>query len=178
MWTLMSAAMMLPSFAPAMRGAPLQLKRPWCAVASSTALYLLVWLAFGLVALYLRAASGSAGDAALILALALAAAWELTPHKRRSLLECRRSLARGVEVGGEACGAARLGARLGGSCLGSCWALMLVMTMAGSDQLLWAAGLTAVVSAEKLMRRPGPAIGCTVVVLAGLAVGFTLAATL
>lgn len=144
---------------------------------SFTAPYLLVWLTFGFGALFLRNASGLSGDTGLILALVLAAAWELTPYKRKALLECR-SAAGAAETGDGVGGAARLGTELGGNCIGSCWALMLVMAMAGPDQLLWAAGLTAIVSAEKLMPRPSTAIGCAVAVLTGLAVDFTLATTL
>jgi predicted metal-binding membrane protein len=151
MWALMSMAMMLPSFVPAMSAAALRARRAGRLIVSCTAIYLSMWVAFGVGALYLRAALASMGDTALVLALVLAASWELTPQKARRLLECRRSLkAPDVCAGDGLRAGAMLGARLGASCLGSCWALMLVMAFAASEQLLWALGLTLLVSAQKL----------------------------
>jgi len=57
----------------------------------------------------------------------------------------------------------RFGLRNGSACVGSCWALMLVMAVAGTGQLLWSVALTGVVSAEKLMLKPRRATrGCAV----------------
>jgi predicted metal-binding membrane protein len=44
------------------------------------------------------------------------------------------------------------GLRYGLCCLGSCWCLMLVMVAAPAGQLLWLAGLTALITAERAVR--------------------------
>ena len=45
----------------------------------------------------------------------------------------------------------------GGSCLGCCWALMVLMFVGGTMNLLWCAGLMLLMLAEKLLP-PGRAV--------------------
>jgi predicted metal-binding membrane protein len=164
MWTLMSAAMMLPATIPEVRRA-----RSHPAGSRAVALpggYLAVWIAFGAAALALRFCSSASPRVALIAAVTLAAAWQITPHKRRALEYCRRESE-----------TARFGMRAGISCLASCWAMMLVMAMARSDQLIWAFSITVAVVAEKLTREPSKTVQCTAAILAAVAVDLTFAAT-
>jgi len=51
-------------------------------------------------------------------------------------------------------GTLRFGLRDGLYCLGSCWCLMLVMVTAPGGQLLWTAGLTLVITSERVLPRP------------------------
>jgi predicted metal-binding membrane protein len=51
-----------------------------------------------------------------------------------------------------AAGVFRLGMRQGLYCLGCCWALMALMLFAGAMNLVWMAGLAAIMAAEKLTR--------------------------
>lgn len=177
MWASMSAAMMLPAAVPAGHRVALDSPQgPWRAVLVFAAIYLLAWLAFGVLALYLRALAAAGSGVALIAALGLAAAWQLTPYKRRALHACRRGAAPSPQMGESRHDVARFALRSSGSCIASCWAIMLAMAMIGSAQLIWAAGLTAAISAEKLMREPGQLVQCTSAVLAALAFDFTLAA--
>ena len=56
-------------------------------------------------------------------------------------------------------------------CLGCCWALMLVMFAAGVSNLLWMAGLAAVMAYEKIGRRGqqlSPVVGAVLLAWAGL----------
>jgi len=48
------------------------------------------------------------------------------------------------------CGAFRMGLKHGAYCLGCCWALMFLLFALGVMNLLWVAGLTVLVLAEKI----------------------------
>jgi predicted metal-binding membrane protein len=61
-------------------------------------------------------------------------------------------------------GAARLGLFHGAYCIGCCWLLMALLFVGGVMNLLWIAGLTLLVAAEKLL--PG---GRWIARIAGLA---------
>jgi predicted metal-binding membrane protein len=71
-------------------------------------------------------------------------------------------------------GALRFGLRNGLYCLGTCWCLMLVMVAAPCGQLLWTVGLSAVITAERLLPRPRSATR-TIALLLGFAAGAALA---
>ena len=51
----------------------------------------------------------------------------------------------------EAMGSLRLGARHGAYCVGCCWALMALLFVGGVMNVLWIAGLSAVVLLEKVL---------------------------
>ena len=94
-WVLMSVAMMGPAALAGVRHTRLNSLR-WRrgrAMTEFAAAYLAVWAIFGAVALTVVAAlPGGPGTVALAIVLALAAAWQLTPLKRRWLRDCHRSV--------------------------------------------------------------------------------------
>lgn len=181
MWALMSVAMMLPAAVPALAhvGTNSLRWRRQRAMATFAAVYLAVWIGYGV--LLLGAAPLWArlpGDAALACALALAAAWQLTVHKRRALRDCHRSSPLPPTGWRAVAGAGRFGLRQGGACLRSCWALMLVMAVASgrSGMLGWMAVLTGIVMAERLARKPRRPAQLAAAALAAAAVALALPA--
>jgi predicted metal-binding membrane protein len=156
-WVLMTVAMMGPAALIAIRHTGLNSLR-WRrrrAIAEFSAAYLTVWIAFGLLA---QVAStfvpGVPGPAMLATVLAAAAAWQLSPFKRRFLRGCHRSFPLPPRGWRAEKGALRFGLRNGLYCFGTCWCLMLVMVAAPGGQLLWTAGLTGIITAERLLPRP------------------------
>jgi predicted metal-binding membrane protein len=164
-WTLMTAAMMLPTTLSllaifhAIAG-----RRPdrGLLVALLVAGYLGVWAAFGaavhVVDLRLHAVAERidwlAGRGWLVGAAALAVAglYQFTPLKHRCLDRCRSPLSfvmqhwRGRR---ERLQALWLGAHHGLFCVGCCWALMLLMFAVGVGSLAWMLLLGAIMAAEK-----------------------------
>jgi predicted metal-binding membrane protein len=142
-WTVMMAAMMLPSAAPLVliyrRGSTGS--RTFALVAG----YLLVWAALGVLAYaYMRSELMAPAWAVL----GLAGAYQLTPLKAACLRRCRTPAGFLVLRFGR--GPLRLGLEHGAWCAGCCWALMVVLVAAGSMGLAWVAGLALLVSVEKL----------------------------
>lgn len=157
LWLLMTIAMMGPAALPALRHVALNSLR-WRrgrALATFAAVYLGLWLAVGAVVLLARPLwDGVEPALALTVGLALAAAWQLTTPKRRALNDCHRTSPLPPRGRRAAVGVARFGLLNGGACVRSCWPLMLVMALASSGALLWMAGLTALVTFEKLSEHP------------------------
>ena len=175
-WVLMTVAMMGPAALAGVRHTGLNSLR-WRrrrAMAEFSVAYIAVWAAFGALALATAAVvPGLSRPAALATALAVAAAWQLTPVKRRCLLASHRSVPLPPRGWRAVQGALGFGLRNGLSCVGSCGCLMLVMAVAPGGQLLWTAALTAAATTEKLARRPRHATQATAVLL-----GFATVATL
>lgn len=144
-WTIMMAAMMLPS------AAPFVLLYRRGASSSDTAVlvagYLAVWAAAGVPA-YI--AVESLPMTLSPVALALAGIYQLTPLKTSCLRRCRSPADFLIQRWGR--GALRLGLEHGAWCLGCCWALMAVLVLVGMMGLAWVVGLAAVVAVEKLSR--------------------------
>ncbi|MFE9482961.1 DUF2182 domain-containing protein [Streptomyces spororaveus] len=186
MWTLMSVAMMLPSAVPELDhvGTNSLRRRRQRAMATFAAAYLAVWIGYGALLLHLAPLwSPLPGKAVLASALALAAVWQLTVHKRRALRDCHRSSPLPLSGWPAVAGATRYGLRHGGACLRSCWALMLVMAVAGGaaggiGMLGWTVLLTGIVTTEKLARRPRRPTHVAAAVLAAAAVTAALTAGL
>ncbi|GHG76137.1 hypothetical protein GCM10018980_73910 [Streptomyces capoamus] len=160
MWTLMTAAMMLPATAPvaALYARTVTAHRaPRMAV--FTIAYLLVWGAAGLPAYGLSAGLGraaalppAAGTAVAAAVFAIGGAYQLMPLKERCLAKCRSPIAlmlRYASYPGPSRDL-RAGAHHGAFCLGCCWALMLLLTAFGGMNLWAMLVLTAVITAEKL----------------------------
>jgi predicted metal-binding membrane protein len=177
-WVLMSVAMMGPAALAGVRHTGLNSLR-WRrgrAMAEFAVAYLAVWAIFGAVALaFVAALPGAPGTIVLVIVLALAAAWQLTPLKRRWLRDCHRSVPLPPQGWKAELGSLRFGLRNGLSCLGSCWCLMLIMAVAPAYHLLWMFALTVVVTAEKLMERPrratrmaATALAITAIVVVGM----------
>jgi len=178
-WTLMMAAMMLPSAAPMVLLHRLGADRPGpqreLRSAVFVAGYLVVWVSVGIVVwgAALLAAEVVPHDAravAVAAVLLLAGIYQLTPLKSVCLRACRTPADfllthwyRGLS------GSFRTGVEHGLYCLGCCWALMAVFVAAGSMSLVWAVVIAAAVFVEKIAPR-GVAFGrVTGVVLVALA---------
>jgi predicted metal-binding membrane protein len=161
MWTLMMAAMMLPSVTPL---ATLYARtNPRAAQIGGLVLgYLAVWSAAGLPAYGLAWLAGwltgghpGAAHAAAVAVFAVVGAYQLSPLKDRCLAQCRSPLALLLHYGSYRGKARdlRVGVHHGGYCLGCCWALMLVLIAVGVMNVAAMVGLAALVLAEKTWSR-------------------------
>ncbi len=179
MWALMSSAMMLPAALPAVRHVAVNSfcwRRPR-AMAEFLAVYLGIWIAYGVLVLGLLALLGHVrGEILVAVALLLAAGWQLSGPKLRALRACHRSSPLPPSGWRASAGVARFALRNGGACLGSCWAIMLVTAVPTSGRLLWTLALTAVVCVEKLANRPLHATRRTAALLGSGALGASLLA--
>src|SRR5438105_1771028 len=166
-WTLMMAAMMLPSAMPMILlhrlGADGRVSAQlWSA--SFVAGYLVLWASVGVVVWGAAMATEALvpselralGVAAVLL---LAGIYQFTPLKSTCLRACRTPADfllthwhRGLS------GQVRLGVEHGLYCLGCCWALMALFVGAGAMSLVWAVGIALVVLVEKV-RPEGIAFG-------------------
>ena len=160
-WTLMMAAMMLPSIAPltslySRTFADHRARR----LAMLTVGYLTVWAAAGLVAFPLAAGADRLAHRAPGWAEAIAigsciacGVYQLTPLKERCLRHCRSPLGylmrytswRGPLVDG------RVGVEHGAWCLACCWSLMVLLVTFGVMNLVAMIGLAAVILTEKVL---------------------------
>ena len=159
-WATMMAAMMLPATAPVV--ALFARTSSAGRTAAFVAGYLVVWVAYGLVAYGLYRAIASADPSFLAWdeagryvaggAVAAAGLYQLTPLKAVCLRHCRSPMhvllarwKRGSH------GAAAMGAEHGIWCAGCCWALMLVLFAVGVMSLFWMAVVAVVILAEKAL---------------------------
>jgi predicted metal-binding membrane protein len=158
-WLLMSTAMMVPAALPVIRHAALTTmwRRRQRVVALFVAPYLALWLVFGILTLAIvdwsRGVLELGRPTLLAVALVAAAAWELTPLKRRSLRAGHLVAPlppQGLRADAAAAGAAL---RYGYWSLAGCWALMLAMAVAGAEGLLLMALLAVVIAAQKVLVR-------------------------
>ncbi len=178
MWALMTAAMMLPGFAPALRvfgeigGVGASDLRAMTALVAG---YSFVWLVFSVAATGAQVALSRAGALApdgtslapwLTAALMLAAgAYQLSRAKAACLAKCRHPLMFFIEHWRPGAVAAfGMGARLGAFCVGCCWVLMLLGFVGGAMNLIWMGIATLFMTFEKL-----PGLGSFVTRPAGLA---------
>ncbi|HEX2140103.1 MAG TPA: DUF2182 domain-containing protein [Woeseiaceae bacterium] len=173
MWWIMMIAMMVPSAAPMIllyarvyrhgqeAGAELS---PVVPTAAFTAGYLLAWLLFSGFATGLHFVLEASGlvhrmmmwSTTTVLSgsfLVAAGLYQFSPWKNRCLQECRSPVQflsthwRKTRIG-----ALRMGAEHGVFCIGCCWSLMLLLFAGGVMNLVWIAGLAAIVLLEKLHR--------------------------
>ena len=166
-WTVMMAAMMLPSATPMILlhrlGADGRLRTQlWSA--AFVAGYLVVWASVGIVvwgAAMAASAIVTQEERAVAVAaiLLIAGVYQFTPLKSTCLRACRTPADfllthwhRGLS------GQLRLGVEHGLYCLGCCWALMALFVGVGAMSLVWAVGIAFVVLVEKL-RPEGVAFG-------------------
>jgi predicted metal-binding membrane protein len=90
-------------------------------------------------------------EGALLIA---AGVYQLSPVKSACIRQCRspaQFLTQHWRPGMH--GAVRLGISHGAYCLGCCWMLMTLLFVGGIMNVLWIAGLTLLVAAEKLLSR-------------------------
>jgi predicted metal-binding membrane protein len=181
-WTLMMAAMMLPSVTPtASLYAKTVQSRRTARVAGLAAGYLAVWAAAGLPAYGLAWTAGwltgqhpGAAHVLAVTVFAVCGLYQLSRLKDRCLAHCRSPLALLLHYGSYRgrFRDLRVGAHNGGYCLGCCWGLMVLLVAVGVMNVAAMVALAALVLTEKLWRW-GPAAGR----LAGAAaLAFALAA--
>ena len=167
-WTLMMAAMMLPSVAPtASLYARTFRDNRSVRIAGLVAGYLAVWAAAGVPAYGLAWLAGwLAGmhpSAAHILAVAVFAVcgmYQLSSLKDRCLAHCRSPLGLLLHYGSYRGRSRdlRVGVHNGAYCLGCCWGLMVILIAVGVMNVTAMIGLAALVLVEKVWRW-GPAAG-------------------
>jgi len=156
MWTVMMAAMMLPSVLPVI----LVLTRIGGSAhaVGFIAGYLVAWGGFSIAATLvhwalLKAAlvtpmMVSASTFLSALVFAIAGFFQFTPLKQACLVRCRSPWG-AVLNPSSATIAMRGGFRYGAFCVGCCWVLMALLFVAGVMNLLWIAVIAAYVIAEK-----------------------------
>jgi predicted metal-binding membrane protein len=167
-WTLMMAAMMLPSVAPT---ASLYAKtfrdNRAMRIAGLVAGYLAVWTAAGVPAYGLARLAGwlamghpGAAHVMAIGAFAVCGVYQLSSLKDRCLAHCRSPLGLLLHYGSYRGRSRdlRVGAHHGGYCLGCCWALMVILIAVGVMNVAAMIGVAALVLVEKVWRW-GPAAG-------------------
>jgi predicted metal-binding membrane protein len=161
-WTVMMAAMMLPSALPMIgfyaatrrsAGGPARRMLP---VALFTLVYLGVWAATG-VPMYFASTLLAASNAAALgygiaAILVVAGVFQISPLKQMCLRRCRSPL--GFFLGHWRAGwrgSLAMGWAHALYCLGCCWALMVVLVVAGAMGLPWVLLISAAIAAEKLL---------------------------
>lgn len=170
MWMAMMIAMMTPSAAPMILLHARVQRRSGRDPAPTTAAflggYLLAWAGFSILATLLQwglheaallsGAMGRLAPFAGAAALLGAGLYQFTPLKARCLGECQSPigfLARHWRDGIR--GSLRMGLDHGLYCVGCCWVLMGLLFAAGIMNLIWIAGITLLVLAEKLVPAGG-----------------------
>jgi predicted metal-binding membrane protein len=167
-WTLMMAAMMLPSVAPtaSMYARTVRSHRT-VRLAGLVTGYLAVWAVAGLPAYglawlggWLTSAHPGVAHGAGIAVFAACGLYQLTPVKDRCLAHCRSPLGLLLHYGSYRgrLRDLRVGVHNGAYCLACCWGLMLILIAAGVMNVAVMVGLAALVLVEKLWRW-GPAAG-------------------
>ena len=161
-WTLMMAAMMLPSVTPtaSLYARTVQSNRT-VRIGLLVLGYLAVWAAAGVpvfgLAWLAGWLTGKHPGAAHVLAVAVFAAcgaYQLSPLKDRCLAHCRSPIALLLHYGSYK-GRSRdlqAGAHHGAYCLGCCWGLMVILIAVGVMNIAAMIGLAAVVLVEKTWR--------------------------
>lgn len=164
MWALMSAAMMLPTFVPALRvfGELGSVRATNGATMAALVLgYGLVWLVYSALAAGLQFGLARAGAMTgtgqslspwvSVGLLAAAGAYQFSTAKEACLAKCRHPLTFFMEHWAPGLGPAfSMGARLGVWCVGCCWLLMLLGLIGGAMNLLWMGAATLFMVLEKL----------------------------
>jgi len=167
-WTLMMAAMMLPSVAPtASLYARTFRENRTVRTAGLVAGYLAVWAAAGIPAYGLAWLAGwltgkhpSAAHIMAVAVFAVCGIYQLSSLKDRCLAHCRSPLGLLLHYGSYRGRSRdlRVGVHHGAFCLGCCWALMVILIAVGVMNVVAMIGLAALVLVEKTWRR-GPAAG-------------------
>ena len=163
MWVTMMVSMMLPAVAPmvlAHLGVTRRRGRGIAPTLVFVAGYLLVWSAIGAVPLLVyKAFAPLSEDLALlrwlpavaVTILIVAGAYQFSAWKRICLDHCQSPFAflASHDFDGGSLSALRAGLLHGALCLGCCWAIMTVLLLVGLMNLLWMAGIFALIVIEK-----------------------------
>jgi predicted metal-binding membrane protein len=184
MWSIMMAAMMLPSALPMiLTFVHLAARSADTARAGSfTAAYLAVWLGFSAgatAAQWVFQGMGwtnpmivSTSPSLTGVLLLIAGVYQFSPLKRICLSRCSTPL--GFVLGEwrpGARGAFVMGLRHGLFCVGCCWALMALLFVGGVMNLAWIAALSVAVAFEKLLPRGkflGTVLGLVLIGIGGI----------
>ena len=165
-WTLMMAAMMLPSVTPVatlyartIPGGGAAPGRRTARITGLVAGYLGVWAAaracpaFGLAWLagWLSGRHPGPAHIAAVVMFVVAGAYQLSRLKDRCLAKCRSPLGLLLHYGSDRgrFRDLRIGAHHGGYCLGCCWALMVILIAVGVMNVAAMGGLAALVLIAK-----------------------------
>jgi len=163
MWAVMMVAMMYPSSVPLFRLYYKTIEGATTAgraarVGAFMGTYALVWTLTGVVPLVVNAVvpvaavANENGPLLFGTTLLLLSGFQLSSYKHRCLRRCRTPLGFLMEYHEPGVrGAARTSFRFSVFCVGCCWALFAVMVAVGSMNLLWMAGLTVVLSLERVV---------------------------
>jgi predicted metal-binding membrane protein len=168
MWAVMMIGMMTPSMAPVVllyarvRRQAISQGEPFAATGWFAGGYLLTWTLFSLLATIAQWALERAAlmtpimttaSATLSATLFVAAGvYQWSPLKRMCLAHCQSPLTFLQRNGGferEATRSLTLGVRHGVYCVGCCWALMALLFVGGVMNVVWIAGISALVLLEK-----------------------------
>jgi predicted metal-binding membrane protein len=171
-WTLMMAAMMLPSVSPvaSLYTRTIQGRRA-IRIAGLVAGYLAVWAAAGVPAYGLAWLAGwltgkhpSAAHVTAVAVFAVCGIYQLSPLKDRCLAHCRSPLGLLLHYGSYRGRSRdlRAGAHHGGYCLGCCWGLMVILIAVGVMNVAAMIGLAALVLIENVWRWAPPSAGSRV----------------
>ena len=158
-WTLMMAAMMLPSVAPtaSLYAKTVRTNRT-VRVAGLVVGYLAVWAAVGLPAYGLARLAGwltgqhpGAARVAAVVVFAVCGAYQLSSLKDRCLAHCRSPLGLLLHYGSfrGRFRDLRVGVHHGGYCVACCWGLMVLLIAVGVMNIAAMVGLAALVLIEK-----------------------------
>lgn len=160
MWTLMMAAMMLPSVTPlASRYVRMIESQRRLGLVSFTAGYLGVWAASGLAAFVVAWIFGKlaygypmAATAAAVVSYAVCGGYQFSPLKDKCLAQCRApfSLLLTYASWRGPWRHLRVGVHHGAYCLGCCWSLMVLMFVFGVMNIGAMLALTVVIALEKV----------------------------
>ncbi len=163
MWGVMMVGMMYPSATATFRGYDRSLQTAsksvrTIEVAVFVGTYTVVWSLVGLVPLAVNAvvpiaslAADGAGSLLLAIALLTVSLYQFSRTKRRHLRHCRvpHYFASDERTGIRH--AVRSGLQFGADSVGCCWALMGLVVVVGSMNVLWMAVVTVLVTAELLV---------------------------
>ncbi len=178
MWVTMMVAMMLPTVAPMVLAHLGVTRRRGRGIIPTLVFiigYLLVWSVIGAVPLLAyKAFAPLSEDPALLrwlpalagMILIIAGAYQFSAWKRICFDHCQSPFAflASHDFDGGSASALRAGLVHGALCLGCCWAIMAVLLLVGLMNLLWMAGIFALVFIEKHWRH-----GLVVAKVAGVA---------
>ena len=183
MWVAMMVGMMFPASAPMIFFYARTQRGRSLPVALFTLSYILIWVAFGVVAFLLGVAierlvehsDWVADNWARVggLLIFIAGLYQLTPLKNVCLAKCRSPLGFIMtEWRDGLSGALRMGLRHGLFCFGCCWLLFLIIVPIGMMNVAAMLGIAAVVFAEKTLPwgLAVSRVAAVVLVLYGLAV--------
>jgi predicted metal-binding membrane protein len=186
LWTVMMAAMMLPSVSPVvslylyrLRSEPSGSVRG-LRTSALVAGYLTAWTCYGFVAFALARLGQELATRSPTVApwvgaggLVTAGVYQLTPLKDLCLSHCRSPISFLLHYGSLKGRARdfRVGFHHGAFCVGCCWGLMVVLVAVGVMSLGWMAAIAAVVLLEKTWRHGralSAALGVALIVFAAL----------